>query len=357
MAGDAGFQLALNYGLAAVWTNVLSGAATLQVIDNNTAGAGLSNGIAADGSPALLSVSTSSPTPLRTIWKWEGGTITPLDIPESFGFVSTYDYFGSQRVSADGSTLVFRYGAVDASIAVKNRDGLNIQLARNPELFPVFSAYTPTAVDGTGEKVAGHVWRSSVGTYRAVWWDAQNQLHVLGRPTGTPNANNSMATAMSIDGSVIGGLQFANVVPAWTSPQSEGHATIWVNGTPRRLIDVLVEQGVNVGTVVPITITGISHDGSTIVGYGRESAAPSSPLVSFVATILPPGVCDDIDFNRDGSRFDPVDIDAFLSVYSEGPCLPAGAQCRDIDFNNDGSLFDPRDIEAFLSVYSEGPCL
>jgi hypothetical protein len=37
--------------------------------------------------------------------------------------------------------------------------------------------------------------------------------------------------------------------------------------------------------------------------------------------------------------------------------LPATATCNDIDFNNDGSLFDPRDIDAFLSVFSEGPCL
>ena len=78
--------------------------------------------------------------------------------------------------------------------------------------------------------------------------------------------------------------------------------------------------------------------------------------MTFVATILPPGTCDDIDFNRDGNRFDPLDIEAFLSVFSEGPCLPAGASCRDIDFNNDGSLFDPEDVDAFLRVFSEGPC-
>ena len=69
-----------------------------------------------------------------------------------------------------------------------------------------------------------------------------------------------------------------------------------------------------------------------------------------------PRLCDDIDFNNDGSVFDPQDIDAFLSVYSEGPCLPASATCNDIDFNNDGSIFDPADIDGFLSVYSEGPC-
>jgi hypothetical protein len=66
--------------------------------------------------------------------------------------------------------------------------------------------------------------------------------------------------------------------------------------------------------------------------------------------------CDSVDFNNDGSSFDPTDIDAFLSVFSEGPCIPASATCNDVDFNNDGSLFDPQDIDAFLSVFSEGPC-
>jgi len=67
-------------------------------------------------------------------------------------------------------------------------------------------------------------------------------------------------------------------------------------------------------------------------------------------------VCDSIDFNNDSASFDPTDIDALLSVFSEGPCIPAQATCSDIDFNNDGSLFDPCDIDSFLLVFSEGPC-
>jgi hypothetical protein len=66
--------------------------------------------------------------------------------------------------------------------------------------------------------------------------------------------------------------------------------------------------------------------------------------------------CNDIDFNNDGSSFDPTDIDSFLSIFSEGPCVPETATCDDIDFNNDGSLFDPCDIDSFLLVFSEGPC-
>jgi hypothetical protein len=67
--------------------------------------------------------------------------------------------------------------------------------------------------------------------------------------------------------------------------------------------------------------------------------------------------CNDIDFNNDGYFYDPTDIDAFFSVFAEGPCIPAVATCDPIDFNNDTSAFDPDDIETFFRVFSEGPCL
>lgn len=91
--------------------------------------------------------------------------------------------------------------------------------------------------------------------------------------------------------------------------------------------------------------TGAPAAGNYVVALtGACFVGPSGPT------------CNDIDFNNDGGFFDPQDIDAFLSVYSEGPCIPATATCDDIDFNNDSSIFDPCDIDSFLLVYSEGPC-
>ncbi len=96
---------------------------------------------------------------------------------------------------------------------------------------------------------------------------------------------------------------------------------------------------------------------STDAGFiNRYSIYITPQLTPTCQPPLPTG-CDNIDFNNDGSIFDPMDIDAFLSVYGEGPCIPATATCNDIDFNNDGSIFDPMDIDAFLSVYGEGPCI
>lgn len=62
----------------------------------------------------------------------------------------------------------------------------------------------------------------------------------------------------------------------------------------------------------------------------------------------------DIDFNNDGSIFDTQDIDALLSVFSEGPCIPGTATCDSIDINCDGSLFDSADIDLFLEAFAEG---
>jgi hypothetical protein len=90
-----------------------------------------------------------------------------------------------------------------------------------------------------------------------------------------------------------------------------------------------------------------------LLSQGNNSAAF---LATHLDTTCPECGCDSIDFNNDGSLFDPTDVDAFLSVFSEGPCLPAGATCNDVDFNNDTSLFDPCDVDSFLLVFSEGPC-
>jgi hypothetical protein len=99
---------------------------------------------------------------------------------------------------------------------------------------------------------------------------------------------------------------------------------------------------------------------TTISDAGSYDCLITTTCGSVVSTAAPLTVradcCDSIDFNNDASSFDPQDIEAFLSVFSEGPCIPATATCNDIDFNNDGALFDPCDIDSYLLVFSEGPC-
>jgi hypothetical protein len=96
----------------------------------------------------------------------------------------------------------------------------------------------------------------------------------------------------------------------------------------------------------------VSPDGTRVaIGDGLLTGDPSLLLISLDDT-----TCDSIDFNNDGAQFDPADIDAFFSVFSEGPCVPSTADCNDVDFNNDGSIFDPCDFDSFLTAFGEGAC-
>jgi hypothetical protein len=108
-------------------------------------------------------------------------------------------------------------------------------------------------------------------------------------------------------------------------------------------------------TTVPPTGLGAPGPVADWNGLGTTVANYTLTLTGVSLTACGP-TCNDIDINNDGASFDPTDIDAFLSVYGEGPCIPDTATCDGIDFNNDGSLFDPCDIDSFLLVFSEGPC-
>ena len=111
--------------------------------------------------------------------------------------------------------------------------------------------------------------------------------------------------------------------------------------------------------IYSVTRNGVSipYTRDPVTGRVTVGPQPMEPGAGVETVIrINSAICNDIDFNNDSASFDPQDIDAFLSVYSEGPCLPETATCDSIDFNNDGGLFDPCDIESFLLVFSEGPC-
>jgi hypothetical protein len=127
-----------------------------------------------------------------------------------------------------------------------------------------------------------------------------------------------------------------------------------VNNTWFNLINGAFYSGVTTNTM---TVIGVNEGDEGRYRCVVSSICGSDTSGSALLLVNPQGpTCDDIDFNNDGSSFDPQDVDAFLSVFSEGPCIPSNANCQDIDFNNDGSLFDPCDVDAFLLVFSEGPC-
>lgn len=128
---------------------------------------------------------------------------------------------------------------------------------------------------------------------------------------------------------------------------------------------------------------GPQPDGSTITGVNTNRivvsnptlgtgfplrAIATDPLGCFDATLICMEIprddgCASIDFNNDGSIFDPDDLDDFLFVFAESPCpirieptTGESCECNSVDTNRDGSIYDPADIDRFLSMLSEGPC-
>jgi hypothetical protein len=178
---------------------------------------------------------------------------------------------------------------------------------------------------------------SGLGDSRAALWrgtaDSLVDLHPLGASRSRANA-------------VHAGIQAGTVLDAMGD-----RASLWT-GTAESWLDLhaLLPPAFSVSEAHAI---GATSDLLFVAGFGYNT------LTSRYEALLwthPLPLCDSIDFNNSGSQFEGQDIEAFLSVFSEGPCVPAQAACNDIDFNNDGSLFDPCDIDAFLLVFSEGPC-
>jgi hypothetical protein len=182
-----------------------------------------------------------------------------------------------------------------------------------------------------------------IGNQHAVLWTGTVASMIDLHP---PSANGPTSGINAMKG----GMQVGFATNDGTS-----RASVWI-GTPESWINLhdVLPPGVFGNSVA--TAIEIVGDVAYVTGYARRSINNMDEAVLWTGPVDTPVICNDIDVNNDGASFDPQDIDAFFSVFSEGPCIPASAGCDGIDFNNDGSLFDPCDIAAFLTVFAEGPC-
>lgn len=144
------------------------------------------------------------------------------------------------------------------------------------------------------------------------------------------------------------GVSFDGRILAFSLPS--GSVVVWKENSGVHDLSSLLPN--NTGWTIQM-VNAMSTNADAWVGTGTFNGLTQAVIIRGMNARL---ACDSIDFNQDGSLYDPQDIEAFLSVYSEGPCVPASATCNDIDFNNDTSLFDPCDINSFLVMYSQGPC-
>jgi formylglycine-generating enzyme required for sulfatase activity len=182
--------------------------------------------------------------------------------------------------------------------------------------------------------------------------------------TATGDIANPSATRVNYNSNSVWNGQNGNVTTVGSAGNTSFYGAFDMNGNVREWIETTAfSQGFR-GQMGGDFTSGFNANPNLVFGldpafvnYAVPTSEGSTLGFRFASPVPPPGpTCDSIDFNTDGSSFDPQDINAFLSVFSEGPCIPQGATCNDIDFNNDGSLFDPCDIESFLLLFSEGPC-
>lgn len=144
------------------------------------------------------------------------------------------------------------------------------------------------AVSSVGEVVVGDAWNNDTATREAaVWrWDGSTwEEQILGVLPGTfPGFGRAVANCVSGDGSIIGGYNVYDF-----GPFSDTTGFIWTADIGMVSIEAyLAHHGVAVDPLFDFTsLTGISADGLTLVGYGTDWRTFTSQ--SFKITIPAPG--------------------------------------------------------------------
>ncbi|GEM_PF-2420065 len=161
----------------------------------------------------------------------------------------------------------------------------NCVIARNlNDLIPVNSAAFVTNSIAFG----------NANLNRMTFWDS---LSPVALPNANPNANNTVADPAFVN-ALANDFRLSPASPAID------------RGNPNRFLTSGATALVDAANTTRIR---------DAIGYTNANALNPIDIGAF--EFQGDNGCDDIDFNNDGSVFDPTDIDAFLSVFSEGPCI------------------------------------
>jgi hypothetical protein len=248
-------------------------------------------------------------------------------------------------------------GDGDLDLAISNHDdrtvgvyansgGGTFSLAQTLAVNPVFRPDGIAFVNAAGSnlpEVCAIISDDVVGSFVAMYANNGGTLAANATNFATLGTNSGEATAADLDRDGKVDLVVVN--------QDSGSISIMPNTGAGFGAAQVIATGAN-----PERVAVGRLDGGTMPDLAVPNRDSNTTSVLLNTGTPPTPVCDSVDFNNDGSIIDPQDVDAFFSVFSEGPCIPASATCNDVDFNNDGSIFDPQDVDAFFSVFSEGPC-
>ena len=207
--------------------------------------------ISADGSIVVgFSGEAGGTAQLAFRWTYDSGIvgIDPL----------TNDIFNrAYGIAADGSSIVGASigtdGFWEAFLWNEGQDAIGLGS------LPGHSASEASGISADGSTVIGSSVAFSPDFVEAFRWSSSTGMFGLGH---LPGHDVSIAEAISADGSVIVGRSYA-------AAMGEDVAFIWdqTNGM-RRLSDVLMEQGLDLSGWKLRIPSGVSYDGTVIVGTG-----------------------------------------------------------------------------------------
>ncbi|MFO0858792.1 MAG: hypothetical protein U0640_15715 [Phycisphaerales bacterium] len=302
-----------------------------------------------------VNVYTSQATPAKSI---QNGYLPALVSDGSNGaIVAWYDSGAArnawlQHVLADGSFVFAAEGAAASNISSGTQFRLSAAVAYHPSTQEYTVAYERSNINQSQFGLSaqrfsaedGALWNSGAGIdLTPLGANHTAGINVAASPTG-----DAVVTYLAYSGSsgphALNAIRLDNAGNQVWSPSPLTVSTDAGFKQRPALVKSTSGDWYVAGWTEGPTTTGSKNIYAMRINIDGTLGGPTGP------------VCDSIDFNNDTSLFDPQDIDAFLSVYGEGPCVPDTATCNDIDFNNDTSVFDPCDIDSFLTQFSEGPC-
>lgn len=222
--------------------------------------------ISRDGDIIVGTASTDSNLDVAVYWTRNDSKVHTLSMPGDSSLASA--------VNGDGSMIVGKtnVGSSDVTHAFRWTEKSGV------ELLPSLSNNTTTSsgLSDTGRVIGTSQNSSEIN--RAVYWDADNQIHDLGT-LRTDNQGDSQAINISRLGSVISG----------TSAADDNHRLgfIWKEGQGMHSVnDWLKEAHVDAGSMVASSVNAMSSDGATIAGQLTDG----SGYVARVVTIQEPPV-------------------------------------------------------------------
>lgn len=206
-----------------------------------------------------------------------------LDNHSDFSLGQLPGGYGSQAlgISADGSVVVGQGTSASGDEAFRwTQAGGMVGLG---DLTGGSFRSSARAVSADGSVVVGQA-TSASGNEAFRWTQTEGMVDLGDLPGGTPPGSGNLAWDVSADGSIVVGM--ANFIEGqWSAPNQK--AFIWdATNKMRSLQDMLVDDfGVNLEDWMLLSATGISDDGRTFVGYGRN---PNGDIEAWVATIPEP---------------------------------------------------------------------